>query len=515
MQKRSKKRVFPFPGIFKLLFSRVVMVSLSIVAQIVVLVLTIFYFRNHYAWFYALFTLTSAVVVLVVVNNRTNPAYQIAWLIPILLVPVFGVMLYLTLGGNRLSPRLKRRMQGLIQRMQGLPEDPAVQAALEQTDRHAAAQSSYLTRYGGGPVYNNTDTTYFPSAESCFADILARLREAQEYIYLEYFIIAQGTMWEQVLEILKQKAAEGVDVRVIYDDFGSITRLPGRYARQLEAMGIQCGVFNPYIPILSGRLNNRDHRKLLIIDGRLAYTGGLNLADEYINVTPRFGHWKDNGILVEGSAAWSMTIMFLAMWEYLKGLPPTRLDPPELPEQTAPGFVQPYTDNPLDGEEVGQTVYHNLMGHALDHIWVMTPYLVIDHETRTSLTAAAKSGVDVRIITPGVPDKWYVHAVTRSNYDVLLEAGVRIFEYTPGFIHSKVFAVDGKYATVGTINLDYRSLYLHFENGVWLYGTDSIAQVEADFQETFPQCREITLADSPSGLLRLGRAILRVFAPLM
>ncbi len=517
MRRIQKKLTELFPNLFKLLFRRVVLVSLSLLIQFAVIGLGIYLFRGHYAWVDAFFLMFSVVVVLLIINSRANPAYQIAWLIPILLSPVFGTLLYLMLGGNRLSRRLNRRLVQINRQMQRLEPQPQAAAALQQANPYAARQSAYLTRVGGGPVYQNTQTVYFPSAEACFARMLTELSRAQKYIYIEYFIIAQGSMWGRILEILKQKAAQGVDVRVVYDDFGSITRLPSRYYRTLEADGIRCAVFNPYIPLISPRLNNRDHRKLMIIDGVSAFTGGTNLADEYINLYERFGHWKDNGLLVQGEAAWSMTMMFLSMWGYLKGLRAAEPTVPDLPVSAARGFVQPYTDNPLDGEDVGETAYRNLIGAALDHIWIMTPYLIIGNETLVSLTAAAKSGVDVRIITPGIPDKRYVHAVTQSYYESLLAAGVRIFEYTPGFIHSKVFCVDGMYATVGTINLDFRSLYLHFENGVWLYDTDSIAEIERDFSDTLNECREITAADvrRVSGLRRLGCAVLRVFAPLM
>jgi cardiolipin synthase len=349
--------------------------------------------------------------------------------------------------------------------------------------------------------------------------MLEEMKKAEHYLFLEYFIIEEGEMWGPMVEIMRERASAGVDVRLIYDDFGCVTKLPTNYRRKMEAMGIKCCVFNPYIPILSARLNNRDHRKLLIIDGKVGFTGGINLADEYINRVERFGHWKDAGILLRGEAVWSMTIMFLAMWEYVRG---TREDienyRPALPAaETYHGYVQPYTDYPLDNEPVGETVYLNLISKARDYVYIMTPYLIIDNEMVTALTTAAKSGIDVRIITPHIPDKWYVHALTRAYYELLVEAGVRIYEYTPGFIHSKVFCVDGQYATVGTINLDFRSLYLHFENGVWLYDADCIGQVEADFKKTFPICQEISLEQcrATKWYVRLGRACLRLFAPLM
>ena len=325
--------------------------------------------------------------------------------------------------------------------------------------------------------------------------ILEEIKKAERYIFIEFFIIATGKMWDPMLELLRQKAAAGVDVRVVYDDFGCITRLPMGYAKKLREMGIRAHAFNPYIPILSARLNNRDHRKLLIIDGKAAFTGGVNLADEYINEYKRFGHWKDCGILVRGKAVWSMTVMFLSLWGYVdrseEDVSRFRADYPE--KRGGTGFLQPFADSPLDNEDVGATILQSVISSAQERMWIMTPYLILDDKMTTALCVAAKTGVDVRIITPGIPDKWYVHAVTRANYEELTRAGVRIFEYTPGFIHSKVYLADTKQTVVGTVNLDFRSLYLHFEDAVYLYDTAVSAQVQTDFEETFPQCTELSL----------------------
>ena len=328
-------------------------------------------------------------------------------------------------------------------------------------------------------------------------------------------------MWDTILDILKDKAQEGVDVRVMYDDIGSMFTLPRDYARELEAMtGIKCCVFNPFVPILSLRLNNRDHRKIMVIDGKVAFTGGINLADEYINEKVKYGHWKDSAIQVRGEAAWSMTVMFLTLWDYVREKATEDYDafrPPELPEIQAPGFVQPYTDNPLDCEAVGQAVYLNLINKARRYVYITTPYLIVDDSTNTALCIAAKSGVDVRIMTPHIPDKRVVFELTRSHYQPLLEAGVKMYEYTPGFVHAKNFAVDDKYGTVGSINLDYRSLFLHFENGVWLCNDPSIRDIRADFLSTLEQCQSVTLAQCRAlpWWRKAVRAVLRVFAPLM
>ena len=326
-------------------------------------------------------------------------------------------------------------------------------------------------------------------------------------------------MWDSILEVLHRKAMQGVDVRVLYDDFGCITRLPMRYCKKLREMGIEAHVFNPFIPVLSGRLNNRDHRKLMLIDGKVGFTGGVNLADEYINEIERFGHWKDCGILVRGEAVWSMVMMFLSIWDYVAGLEEdVAAFRPDYPEDAkGEGYLQPFADSPLDHEDVGATIFQSLIQSACRRLWIMTPYLILDDKMISALCVAAKTGVDVRIITPGILDKWYVHAVTRANYEPLTEAGVRIFEFKPGFIHSKVCLADDQYAVVGTVNMDFRSLYLHFEDAVYLYDSPAVSQVAQDFEETFPVCREMTYARfrHVHFYQRILRALLQVFSPLL
>ena len=351
-----------------------------------------------------------------------------------------------------------------------------------------------------------------------FPVLVRELKQAKKYIFIEYFIINDGVMWQTILNILEKKAAEGVDVRLIYDGFGCLTTLPHKYYEELQKKGIKCQVFNPFRPILNIIQNNRDHRKLCIIDGWVGFTGGINLADEYINQKARFGHWKDCGILVRGKAVWSMTVMFLSLWGYVdrseEDVSRFRADYPE--KRGGTGFLQPFADSPLDNEDVGATILQSVISSAQERMWIMTPYLILDDKMTTALCVAAKTGVDVRIITPGIPDKWYVHAVTRANYEELTRAGVRIFEYTPGFIHSKVYLADTKQAVVGTVNLDFRSLYLHFEDAVYLYDTTVNAQVQADFEETLPQCREITAEQCRhTHLTQRVRSLLRLLAPRM
>ena len=384
-----------------------------------------------------------------------------------------------------------------------------------------------LNGTSGGVTLNNADLTVSSTFEDLFY-IAPQVINPQAYYKGVYpagygtmadFIINNGKMWDSILEVLHRKAMQGVDVRVLYDDFGCITRLPMRYCKKLREMGIEAHVFNPFIPVLSGRLNNRDHRKLMLIDGKVGFTGGVNLADEYINEIERFGHWKDCGILVKGEAVWSMVMMFLSIWDYVAGLEEdVAAFRPDYPEDAkGEGYLQPFADSPLDHEDVGATIFQSLIQSACRRLWIMTPYLILDDKMISALCVAAKTGVDVRIITPGIPDKWYVHAVTRANYEPLTEAGVRIFEFKPGFIHSKVCLADDQYAVVGTVNMDFRSLYLHFEDAVYLYDSPAVSQVAQDFEETFPVCREMTYARCRHVHFyqRILRALLQVFSPLL
>ena len=504
----------------KLVFQRVVAVSVGILLQIVSLIVMATYLRDDFYWIRIAMNFLSWVVVIYIISCRVNPSYKIAWIVLILAFPVAGLTIYLLFGGNKISSYEHRKMQSIeAVTMQQLHQDEGPLWELAAAGTPAFNQARYLLSASGYPIYDDADADYFASGEACFAAMLEELRKAEHYIFIEFFIIAQGKMWDAILEILREKAAAGVDVRVVYDDFGCITRLPMGYAKKLRGAGIRAHAFNPYIPILSARLNNRDHRKLMIIDGKAAFTGGVNLADEYINEYERFGHWKDCGILVRGKAVWSMTVMFLSLWGYVdrsqEDAAQFRVDYPD--KHGATGFLQPFADSPLDNEDVGATILQSVISSAQERVWIMTPYLILDDKMTAALCVAAKTGVDVRIITPGTPDKWYVHAVTCANYEELTGAGVRIFEYTPGFIHSKVYLADTKQAVVGTVNLDFRSLYLHFEDAVYLYDTAANAQVQQDFEGTFPQCREITNDQCRHIYLhqRIIRALLRMFAPLM
>ena len=506
--------------ILRFITQRVVITALLIVLQALLLFGFIWKLDNYFVYFYASSVLLSLLITLGIINSKSNPAYKIAWLIPILLFPVFGGLIYLLFGSDRTGRYLRKKLQGIGTEMDNVIGEAHRRSGAEQLPPDAANQSRYISHCAYCPPYQNTTTEYLPLGEVKFERMVEELKKAKHYIFLEYFIIQEGKMWNTILDILRQKAAEGVDVRVIYDDMGCIMILPTGYDRTLEQMGIKCRIFNPFVPILSSRFNTRDHRKICVIDGNVGFTGGINLADEYINAYEKHGHWKDTSILLKGEAVFNLTVMFLSMWDYLDGTT-GKTDYsryyPTVWDENAKGYVQPFADNPLDDEAVGETVYLNLINKAKRYVYITTPYLILSSEMFTALTSAAKCGVDVRIITPHVPDKWYVHAVSRSHYQPLIEAGVKIYEYIPGFIHAKTFVVDDDYAVVGTINLDYRSLYLHFECAVWMYQTPSVAQVRDDFFKTQQISQEITLEEcrSLSFPRRLGRSVLRVFAPLM
>lgn len=508
--------------LLRFLFSRVVIFSLAILVQLAVLLLVIWKFSSYFPLFYAVCLLASLIAVVIIVNSQSNTAYKVAWIIPIMLFPIFGGLFYLMFGGNRTSTKNKRKLQLIGDKVAAvLDQDQAIMEGLENDDQGAANQARYIYDYSFCPIYTRTTTQYLTPGETKWACLLEALNQAERFIFLEYFIIEEGRMWDAVLDVLVKKAKQGVDVRVIYDDVGCLLKLPYGYNLKLEEMGIKCRVFNPFRPVLSVRLNNRDHRKIAVIDGHTAITGGINLADEYINASPDFGCWKDSSLLLHGEGVWNFTVMFLSLWDWLSGIKEDYEQFKPLPEYeqlfVTDGYVQPFTDSPLDDESVSQSIYLNMLGEAKNYVYISTPYLVLDNETINLLCLAAKRGVDVRIATPQVGDHWFVHGVTRSNYQILIEAGVRIYEYTPGFLHAKTFVTDDKYAMVGTINLDYRSLYLHFECGVWLFKTHSVFEIKADYLQILAESRRITLEECQGvkWYRKLGWALLRIFAPLM
>ncbi|MDO4540629.1 MAG: cardiolipin synthase [Syntrophomonadaceae bacterium] len=508
--------------LLKNLFSRLIIIPLLLLLQVVLFALLIWEFSNNWLFGYLIFFLMSMAAVLWVINKGDNPSYKIAWIIPIMMFPLFGGLFYIVFGNHSVSQRYMKRNGPMLKLFRSqLTQDEGLWQKILASDPHIAKQSAYILNSGGYPVFENTATEYFASGEAFFEDFIQQLEQAKHYIFLEFFIIHDGVMWGRTLDILKRKAAEGLDIRLMYDDVGCVNTLPFNYYKKMEALGIKCVAFNPLVPLLSLRMNNRDHRKIMIIDGHTAYTGGINMADEYINAIERFGHWKDAALRLKGDAVWNMTIMFLEAWNILRSTD-THYDHfrPHVHHDAdfvTDGMVQPYADSPLDREMVSEMVYINMIGNSQHYLYITTPYLIIDNELVVTLALAAKSGVDIRIITPHIPDKWYVHIVSRAYYMPLLKAGVRIYEYTPGFIHAKSFVCDDEIAVVGTANMDFRSLYLHFECGVWMYRSKAVGQLKADYLKTLEQCEEVTsdYSFNRHWYQRLAASVLMLFAPLM
>ena len=528
---RSKVRVFEDGGIRLLrkgqkglihaIFSRFGLVLVLLVLQFGALFSLMRWFSNLLPHYLGGTLLVTAVMMVYLLNQDMNNSVRIPWLVVTALAPVLGVLLFCYTKEDVGHRVLKKRLLELEgQTRSQLAQDQKASTALDADCPGAASLAQYLRGRGGGfPVYENTQVTYFPSGEAKFAALLPQLESATQYIFLEYFIIDEGLMWGRILEILARKAVQGVDVRVMYDGTCEFSTLPRDYPRRLEALGIQCKVFAPVTPFVSTHYNYRDHRKILVVDGRVGFTGGVNLADEYINHIEKYGRWKDAAVMLEGEGVRTMTALFLQMWSIQREPEFAQFLTRPLPETQANGFVIPYGDCPLDGERVGEMVYIDLLNRARRSVHIITPYLILDGELETALRFAAERGVDVHLILPGKPDKWFAYALAKTHYLPLLSSGVKISEWVPGFTHAKVMIMDGQEAVVGTINLDYRSLYHHFENAVWMRGVDCLPRIEADFQDTLAQCRTVepTRQSVWQGkkLLHLVGMVLKFIAPLI
>ncbi|MDE7221609.1 MAG: cardiolipin synthase [Oscillospiraceae bacterium] len=504
-------------GFFRLIFGRTTVVVLLLAVQFGLLFAGFYWLRDYTV--YGGSMLLGLVVALVVVNRPRNPYIKITWILLIMLFPVFAIPFYFYVEAEWGHRLVRARLEEIGRETAGLlPVQEEARRALEAEDPGTAGLAAYLQRIGGFPVWRNSGADYYPLGEDAFAAILEELEPAREFIFMEYFIIREGYMWGRILNVLERKAKQGVEVRVLYDGTCALFDLPYHYPRQLERLGIRCRMCAPLRPLVSTHYNNRDHRKILVVDGRCAFTGGINLSDEYINRTHPHGHWKDVAVRITGEAVRSFTLMFLQMWNaadrgmedctrYLAASAPVRGE----------GWIAPYGDSPFDEENVGEMVYMDILNRARKYVHIMTPYLIIDHEMVTALLFAAKRGVDVKLIMPGVPDKKTVFALTRSYYKELIAGGVQIYEYTPGFVHAKTFVSDDATAVTGSINLDYRSLYLHFECAALLHRVPAVADIEADFQRTLGKCRQITWEDCRRDRLsrRVAGWILRPLAPLM
>lgn len=503
----------------RMLLNRNTLFILLLLVQLIALALIVMFLSQHYLPVYMLLLALDVVLVIYITNTSENPSYKIPWLIAMLVIPVFAGLAYLLVKTDIGHRVFKRTYESKLRDTRKcLPQDPHVADSLAAYDPEYAGLAAYVNQYGGYPVYRNHIAEYYPIGEEMFDAMKREIPNAKQYIFLEFFIISSGSMWDELLELLRERAQAGVDVRILYDGFGTQFMMPRKYFSDLKSIGIQCKVFNPFIPMLSSSQNNRDHRKILVIDGETAFTGGINIADEYINQKRRFGHWKDGGMMLKGDAAWSFTVMFLQLWDMEtpgdEGI--GAFMPLHAPDAGYDGFIQPYSDSPVDQEYVGRNVYLDIINNAREYVYIMTPYLIPDHELVTALTLAAKKGVDVRLMTPHIPDKWYAYRSAWSYYPELLEGKVRIFEYEPGFVHAKNFSADDRIGVVGTINLDYRSFYLQFECASVLYGSGVVRSIRKDFEHSLEKCIEIRLSDCQQLSLykRAVGWVLRIFAPL-
>lgn len=512
------KKKWGLKSLCSLLLSKIVIVSLLIILQMAFLLAVILLLGDHFVWIYSILMLLSIAIVVWLVNKNENPAYKLAWVIPLLSFPLFGGLFYLMFGNKGMPQKLARRVRAAEKGAHRVcqPGGPLVQE-LESLDSRCAAISNYITRTTGAPLWNRTSSEYFPLGEDMWQRMLEELAKAEKFIFMEYFILDEGKMWESIFRILEEKAAAGVEVRFMYDDMGSIFTLPPNYGEKLRAAGIQCTVFNPYQPHLNSMMNYRDHRKITVIDGNVGFCGGINIADEYINAYEKYGHWKDTGVMLKGDGVWNLTAMFLSLWNFSRqaDVDPVSFRPTRFWESD--GFVQPFGDSPLDRVNVCEDVYMQIINRATRYVYMTTPYLILDNEMVTALQTAARSGIDVRILVPHLPDKWFVHQTTQSFYQQLLDTGVRIYEYTPGFVHAKMYVSDDEIAVVGTANMDYRSFYLHFECAVAFYHARLVADVREDILRTLEQSFEIPKDYSRHVKLwkRIVRAFLRLFSPMM
>ena len=533
----------------RIAFRRTAIFVVALLLQLFVFFASLYWLKDYSTVVYAAFVLLGAVTVVHILNEENNASFKIAWIIPVLVIPVFGTVLYIYINLQPGTKRIHKKLTKIEDEIRPyLAQNEETVQELQEQSAGEKGIADYLYHADNYPVYAGCKMKYYPIGEAKFADMIEQLKRAEHFIFMEYFIVAKSYMWNTILEILKEKAAQGVEVRMMYDGMCSLALLPYGYYKDLEKMGIQSIPFSQIRPVLSTYQNNRDHRKILIIDGKTVFTGGINLADEYINRIDRFGHWKDTAVMIQGEAVKSFTLLFLKMWHVAKGkdsipqeeiqkytvsvwenaqtgemrtdmesMRNTDMQNTQDKKLHAGGYVIPYGDDPYGDERIGKQVYIDILNRARKYVHIMTPYLILDDEMITALRYCAKRGVETVIIMPHIPDKIYAYLLARTYYKQLLKYGVKIYEYTPGFVHAKVFVSDDIRGCVGTINLDFRSLYLHFECGAYMYSNDVLHDVEQDFKETLKQCQEITKESCdkyPKGKMLVGK-MLRLIAPLM
>jgi len=507
----------------RFLFSkRFFVVLLALVQIFLFFALTVRFYTAGAIIYFSMIVLSVMTMLYIFERDDMNPAYKIFWMLDMVVFPVTGAVFYVMYGDTKMTRKQKKHMLRVVERTRKvMTPAPEITEKINAMDRGLGKQAYYLEKRAYAPAYENTAVKYYSMGAAYFRDLLADMEKAQKSIFLQYFIIDEGYMWGRILDVLKRKAAEGVDVRLIYDGWGCLINFPQGYEETLRSYGIKVCIFNDVkFSLHIGdylMLNHRDHRKIAVIDSVIGYTGGINLADEYINYIERFGVWKDTGFRLEGDAVWSLTATFIQTWEYDSGERMNYLDYRPGYSRETDGIVQPYFDTPLDRVNVCENTYLSVINNAKEYVYIATPYLIVDDEMLTALKISARSGIDVRIVVPGIPDKWYVYYVTQSYYRTLLEAGVKIYEYTPGFVHAKMYVSDDWQAIVGGANTDYRSMYLNFENCCSFYGGSMPGRVKADFQEMFSHSRLVTKkdVDRTPFIKRLLQIIFRLLSPMM
>lgn len=495
---------------------RLFLVALGVFLQFGLTITIQYYFEEQLAIIGIIYEILSIILVLLILKDSTKLSKDLPWIILILVFPIFGTFLYIALGRNYSRNKLLNSIFETEEKYDKYLETE--EQIKNELDKKELDNLKYIVNRSRFTVTKNNEVTYYNFGEKFYPELLKELKKAEKFIFIEYFIINKGKMWNSILDILKEKAKEGVDIRILYDDMGSLAMLSTKYPKELESFGIKCIPFNRLAMFKGIFMNNRDHRKMTIIDGKVAFSGGVNLSDEYINEGSKYGIWKDNGIKIIGPSIWNLTVMFLTMWnaniEEDKNILKFKYDFKN-DKINEDGYVAPYGVAPLHKDLIGEEVYLNIINSAKDYLYIMTPYLIIDTDMINSLLRAAKRGVDIKIIVPGIPDKKIVYTLTTSFFKVLHEGGVKIYKYTPGFVHSKVFISDDTKSVVGTINMDYRSLYLHFENGIYMEKSKEINKVKKDFTDTLKECKKVEDADIKVGVIKnLWQAILRLFAPL-
>jgi len=504
--------------ILKALFSRMTIIIFLLLLQLVTTALLLYYLEEYYFAVSFAFFIFSFLALLHIINREMSPDLKIPWIVFVLVMPTFGVVAYVMFSQSKVSFRQRKLYKATIN------ESKKVRANCKNTEVDLSelgdkrGQAEYLLGNPLNVIYKNTDTKYFASGEDFFADLICELQKAEKFIFMEYFIIKRGKMWNSILAVLEEKAKQGVDVRVMYDDLGSIAKLPMNYPSTLKKRGLKCCKFNRFIPIVSGVHNNRNHRKITVIDGKVAYTGGVNLSDEYINDIKPFGYWKDTVLKLKGEGVQAMTFMFLQSY----GMQSKPLDDMQKfvvnESQEGEGYVIPFGTGPrpIYPDYVGKEVLLNLINGAKRYVYITTPYLIIDHELKNAIQTASKRGVDVRIVMPGIPDKKMIFTLSRSNYACLIKSNVKIYEYFPGFVHSKSIIVDDEVGMISSINLDYRSLVHHYECGVWMYKASALKELKEDFDSIFEECMLFKLDDAQmSPIQRVFCGLIKIFAPML